>query len=360
MNRLGALRRFPRSVWISLCFPILACAKEESPAPQLRPLMRIQTPSLKKKSAVLKVEPLTPELRAKGFSECNPYDPLGLGPYAPFARLPLGKILIPQKGGHTSDMGYDVLIHFNGADAVRKLLVQTAGGMVLVLVDKGTGGGRPYGRALGSARVFPQLRASIEKALQGHSASNSAHIRKLAVSSWSAGTAAIGKLLAQNQPGIDAIVILDGLHGAWKQGKRRVQQLASLDERFLEKEIAFARRAKRGEVIFVLTHSAVDPVTFPATSTTAHLLLSELGGLQETLSHDGSKFQQLTRFDEKGLHVWGYAGNDQPAHCAQLFVMPRIVREVLESSWQTPAMDRSVSPTPHPDWKYRKTRKGRR
>ena len=32
---------------------------------------------------LLKLEPLTPALRQKGFHECNPHDPLGLGPYAP-------------------------------------------------------------------------------------------------------------------------------------------------------------------------------------------------------------------------------------------------------------------------------------
>ncbi|MBI3204460.1 MAG: hypothetical protein HYZ29_23185 [Myxococcales bacterium] len=72
------------------------------------------------------IAPLTPELRAKGFTECNPHDPLGLGPYAPFRPVPFGKILIPKKGGHTPDMGFDVVIHFHGADAVRKYLVQSA------------------------------------------------------------------------------------------------------------------------------------------------------------------------------------------------------------------------------------------
>ncbi len=303
---------------------------------------------------VLRVEPLTPELRAKGFDECNPHDPLGLGPYSPFGFLPLGRILIPQKGGHTDDMGYDVLVHFNGADAVRKLLVQSARGVVLVLVDKGVGGGRAYSRALGSELVFPALREAIEKALKEHSGSDKAHIRHLAVSSWSAGAVAVDKILLQHQPNIDAVIILDGLHGAWKQGAKHLQTPDSLDARFIPRDIELADRARRGETIFVLTHSSVDPYTFPSTTATAQLLLRELGLQEEKLDPKGDPFGQISHLDVKGLHVWGFHGNEEKAHCAQLFQMPRIVGEILEPAWKTPAMDRSVPPTPHPDWAHRK------
>ncbi|HMR74969.1 MAG TPA: hypothetical protein PKD61_07655 [Polyangiaceae bacterium] len=333
---------------------VTGCAQEPSFDGKLSHLSLPSVPSVTAPPAKLRVAPLTEALRAKGFSECNPHDPLGLGPYAPFIRLPLGQMLVPQKGGHTKDMGYDVLVHFNGADPVRKLLVQTAGGMVLVLVDKGIGGGGPYARALGSKLVFPLLRESITKALQRHSGRETAHIRRLAISAWSAGTAAVSKILSQGHEGIDAVVILDGLHGAWKQGAKRAQQPSSLDARFLTHEIAFAKRAQAGSGIFVLTHSSVDPFVFPATGTTAAQLLEELGVRARPLSPKETPFAQISSADEGGLHVWGFSGKDKEAHCAQLFVMPRIVNDVLETAWGTPKMDRSVPPTPHPDWKYRK------
>lgn len=331
----------------------LGCSRARADAPALGHLALPEVPELAARAPELAVAPLTPELRAKGFNECNPHDPLGLGPYAPFVRLPLGRMLIPQKGGHTPDLGYDVLIHFHGADPVRKLLVQTARGVVLVLVDKGVGGG-PYARALGSAQVFPLLRGAIEKALRRHAGDESAHIRHLAVSSWSAGYAAIGKILEQRHGGIDAVIILDGLHGAWKQGARRAQEPSSLDARFIQREIELARRARRGETVFVLTHSRVDPHAFPATSTTAALLLGELGIEPAPLEPAGDPFGQLSAVDEKGLHVWGFGGNEKMGHCAQLLQMPRIVTELLERAWRTPAMDRSVPPTPLYPWKRKK------
>jgi len=300
------------------------------------------------------VAPLTPELRAKGLSECDPYDPLGLGPYAPFRPLPIGKLLVPQKGGHTPDMGYDVLIHFHGADAVRKYLVQTARGVTLVLVDKGLGGGGPYTKAFGSKAAFPFLLRSIEKGLRAQSGSEQAHIRHLAVSAWSAGTEGVRKLLEQEQEGIDAVIILDGLHGAWKQGTPRVQEPSSLDARFIRRELTLAERARRGQTLFVLTYSRVDPNVFPSTGATARQLLEELGATPRTMDPGSDRFGQLSSFDEQGLHVWGFGGNEEMAHCAQLALMPRIVGDILEPAWQTPPMDRSVPPTPHPNWAFRK------
>lgn len=336
----------PGAAIIVAMLALTGCKRGETPRFERR--ITRAAPITSAAATVRRVEPLTEELRAKGFDECNPHDPLGFGPYAPWRRLSLGRILIPQKGGHTPDMGYDVLVHFNGGDAVRKLLVQTAGGVALVLVDKADG--RGYSRALGTPQMFPLLRRSIEKALRAHSKDERAHVRHLAVSAWSAGTAAVTKLLSQDQEGIDAVVILDGLHGAWKFGAKREQKTESLDVRFHDHELAFARRALKGETHFVLTHTAVDPVTFPATGTTAALLLEALKLTPRPIDAGAEPFGQVYAVDEKGLHVWGFRGKNEKAHCAQLALMPRIVTEVLEASWQTPAMDRSVPMTPMQPW----------
>jgi hypothetical protein len=298
---------------------------------------------------------LTEALRAKGFDECNPYCPLGLGPYAPFQRVALGKIMIPQKGGHTADMGYDVVIHFHGGDAARKYLVQAARGVVLVTVDKGVGGG-PYARALGSADVYPLLLKSIEKALQRHSGKENAHIRHLALSAWSAGTTAIGKILSQGHGGFDAVIVLDGLHGVYKLGARRGPGPDALDARAIEREIELARRAQRGELTFVLTHSRVDPYVYPSTGSTAELLVRELGLKAKSLAPRGDPFGQTSALDAGKLHVWGFSGNEKLAHCSQLAQLPRVVTELLEPAWGTPAMDRSVPPTPLHIWQRRAKR----
>ena len=68
----------------------------------------------------LEAKPITRELRQRGYHECYPPDPMGLGPYAPMRNLSTGHVYVPQRGGHTEDMGFDVLVHFHGLDPIRK------------------------------------------------------------------------------------------------------------------------------------------------------------------------------------------------------------------------------------------------
>jgi hypothetical protein len=289
---------------------------------------------------------LTEEQRKKGLDECNAADPLGLGPYAPIVKTRFGKLMIPQKGGHTPDMGFDVIVHFNGAEAARKILTQVAKGVVVLLIDRLNGG--QYANATSSKDILLVMRRAIESALQKFTNNDKAHIRHLGVSAWSAGTQAIGKLLSHDPEGIDAIVIMDGLHGAWKLFAPREQKTTSLDPRFVEHEIAFMKRAQKGELLFVLTHSHINPGVYPSTFATADSILQELSLVRRQVDPGSDPYGQTSTVDVKGLHVWGYKGNDVKAHCTQLMHLARIVTEVIEPAWETPAMDRSVPPTPLP------------
>jgi hypothetical protein len=290
------------------------------------------------------IPPLTEEQRKKGLDECNLADPLGLGPYAPIVRTRFGKLMIPQKGGHTADMGFDVLVHFNGAEAARRLLTQVAKGVVVLLVDRLNGG--QYANAMSSKDSLPVMRKGIEAALKSFTKNQKAHIRRFGISAWSAGTQAIDKLLGQEPEGLDAIVIMDGLHGAWKLFAPREQKTGSLDPRFVEHEIAYMKRAQKGELTFVLTHSRINPGTYPSTYATADSILEQLSLVRTPVDPGSDPYGQTSTVDEKGLHVWGYKGNDVKAHCVQLTHLARIVSEVIEPAWQTPPMDRSVPPTP--------------
>ena len=261
-------------------------------------------------------------------------------------QLPLGKMLIPDKGGHTPDMGYDVLLHFNGAESVRRLLVQVSKGLVLVLVDKANGGA--YARAVASKDIVSVVKKSIERALRKHAGDDRAHIRHFAISAWSAGTIAVDKILSRNPEGVDAFVIMDGLHGAWRERAPREQKSSSLDARFVAPEIELAKRAQRGETLFVITHSHINPGLYPSTFATADSILDELGLKPLRVDPGSDPYGQTSAVDVKGLHVWGYRGNDVKAHCTQLSRIARIVTELIEPAWNTPAMDRTGPPRPLP------------
>jgi hypothetical protein len=296
----------------------------------------------------LQPEPLTPELRRKGFSECNPHDPVGLGPYRPMQNLCVGQIAIPQRGGHTADFGYDVVVHFHGQSPVRKTLAQVARGVVFVGVDKGLGSGS-YSTPFQNPDLFPKLQQCIEGALRRTSGDPHAHVRHLALSAWSAGYGAVNEILKRYADRIDAVVLLDGLHAAWNpRHPRHDKSLHAVTAGPIQPTFDFARRALAGEKIFIFTHSRVDPIDYPSTTQTADLLLSELGLVRQPTPDDGSPFAQVAGVDQKGFHLWSVRGSDEMAHCAHIALVARAVRDVLEEAWQTPPMDRTVPRTPAP------------
>ncbi len=313
-------------------------------------LTAIEPPSLAEPQGArerLEAAPLTPELRRKGHHECYPHDPIGLGPYAPYRNLILGRIAIPQQGGHTDDFGYDVVVHFHGHTAVRKTLVQVARGVAFVGIDKGLGSGR-YSGPFKNPQLFPQLRASIEKALRRHSGDERAHIRHLALSAWSAGYGAVNEILKLHADEVDGVILLDGLHAAWSREYRRHDgSIQSLSARNITPTFDFARRALDGEKIFIWTHSRVTP-RYPSTAQTANLLLDELGLVRARVDDDPGDYGQDGAVDAQGLHVWSFRGGDQRAHCAHIAHIARAVRDILEEEWDTPPMDRNVPPTPAP------------
>ena len=301
------------------------------------------------KLPVLKAEQLTSALRSKGYHECNPYDPIGLGPYDAYRNVRVrGRMLIPQVGGYTKDKGFDVLIHFHGHEPVRKTLVQVTRGISFVGIDLGTLSG-PYMKAFQTPGTFSVLKESIEQALRDKTGDERAHIRHLGLSAWSAGYGAVNEILKESDPGVDGVVLLDGLHAGYDPsvgaapGHDRPLSAANISP-ILE----FARKAKRGEKIFIFTHSHVDPVTYPSTTKTADLMLEELGLKRHAVELSNAPFPLTGRADKNGFHLWSYKGGDTKAHCQHIQFIAPAVRDILEPRWDTPPMDRNVPFTKAP------------
>lgn len=297
--------------------------------------------------SVLTAQALTPELRHRGYNECNPYDFVGLGPYAPYRKLRVGRIAIPQKGGHTKDFGYDVVVHFHGQTAMRMTLAQVARGVAFVGIDLGIASGA-YSDAFAAPEAWPQLKRSIESALRAQSGDSRAHIRHVALTAWSAGYGAINEILKHDKDGIDAVVLLDGLHAAWDPTHANRATGADVTAGPIAPTLEFAKLALKGQKIFVFSHSEVDPVTYPSTRLTADMFLRELGLKRHNVSSGSDQFGLYGTVDTRGVHIWSYRGGDKPAHCTHLAHIDRAVRDILEPAWHTPAMDRNVPMTPAP------------
>lgn len=283
---------------------------------------------------------LTPALRARGYNACMMPDP-GFGPYSRWINVSTGQMIVPERGGHTSDFGYDVVVHFHGHEAVRHSFAQVARGAVLVGIDMGIGSG-PYEDAFDGPDRWLELVKSVTRGLVRHSGDPRAHIRHLALSSWSAGYGAVTKILRRFSSSIDAVVLLDSLHSSYTSvppgDPHAIHGVWGLP---IEPVVKFAERAMRGDGILFLSHSQVVPPGYASTTEVADFLLGDVAGVRvpmQGVSPLGAEL--LSGYDHAGLHVRGYRGGNEAAHCAHTELLAEAVREYLEPAWGTPAAER--------------------
>lgn len=257
----------------------------------------------------------------------------GFGDYERWRPLPVGKLLVPPARAIGADGAYDLLVHFHGAEPVRKIMAPRGLGLVIAGVDLGT---RPsdYARALEGGQWDVLLQA-IDLEIERATGRSHARARRLVLSSWSAGSGAIGKIVERGSGGFDALILLDSLHGSYLPGQ------TSLMPGQLAPYVALASAAARGAPLFFLTHTDVPTRGYASTREVAAFLLRELGAspvavisrgepsapLRPGIEALGEDLRLTQMYDGGSLYVRGYAGADAGARCAQLRLLPGIVAE---------------------------------
>ncbi|WP_437737970.1 hypothetical protein [Sorangium sp. So ce1335] len=255
----------------------------------------------------------------------------GFGVYERWHPLPLGRLLVPPARAIRADGGYDLLVHFHGAEPVRKQLAPRDLGLVIAGVDLGTRSSE-YARAL-EGGGWDALLQAIDREVASAAGVAGARARRLALSSWSAGSGAIGRIIERGSSHVDALILLDSLYGAYMPGQ------TSLVPGQLAPYVALAGAAARGAPLFYLTHTETPTRGYASTSEVATFLLDEIGAspIAVTASGDGAPSGgadeagdalRLTRmYDGGSLYVRGYAGAGPGGHCAQLRLLPAILAE---------------------------------
>ena len=269
--------------------------------------------------------------RRGGVNPCMTPDP-GWGKYDPWIGVSTGQMIAPHKGGVTKSGAFDLIVHFHGHEPIRKEFVKTANGTVLVGIDLGIGSGA-YQSAFSNPSLFPNLIASVEAVMSKRSG-KAAHVRKLALSSWSAGYGAIEQILRQPAgKKVDALVLLDSLHVGYADDSQKSYKVAQI-EPFIE----FARSATARKKLMFMSHSSIVPPGYASTTETASFVISQLRGkLKKAERQDVLGLDMIDRFDRGNLHVRGYTGDDKPDHCAHIGLMADVVRRHLEPRWKTPS-----------------------
>lgn len=251
----------------------------------------------------------------------------GFGAYGAWRPLPFGKALIPPAGAIGAGGEYDLLVHFHGAEPVRREVAPLDLGLVIAAVDAGTRSSE-YARAL-RPEAWEALLASVDRAVSEATGIAAARARHLAVSSWSAGSGAVAQILSR--PGaaeapdgrrLDALILLDSLYGGYAPGRHELLpgQLGPY--------VSLAESAARGSPLFFLTHTAVPTNGYASTAETASFLLRQVGASAIPVTPaEGSAAPLVRMYDGGSLFVRGYGGGTREDHCAQLRLLPGILTE---------------------------------
>jgi hypothetical protein len=275
-----------------------------------------------------------------------------------------GGVLFTPSSFAPAGSAYDLLLHFHGNTQVVRESAEVAGlNAAVAVVNLGIGSG-PYQDAYAAPGIYEALLEEIDRALAQRGVP-SPRLRRVALSSWSAGYGAIGRILdlRRGSDPLDAILVLDGIHTSWVGGEREVDASGRINL-FADPGALnpiplapFARAAKlaaAGALLFSITHSEIDPIAYPGTDLTAGYLIETAAGgpvartpERETPPHlnlrsaEGAVAKRLEKrmiptgeARIRGLHVRGFRGNTPEHHMAHLLQMGATVLPELVARWQ--------------------------
>ncbi|HET7706387.1 MAG TPA: hypothetical protein VFM36_09900 [Thermoanaerobaculia bacterium] len=216
----------------------------------------------------------------------------------------------------------DIVIHFHGASWLpMQAAEETERPLVIASVNLGAGS-RRYSIPFEDPAAFVRLRERI--------ASEVPKADKVYLTGFSAGYGAIREILRQRPDEIDGVLLLDGLHAGYVPDGKPLADGGTIDAQAMEPFFRYAERAVRGETRFVVTHSEIFPGTFVSTTETADYLIQALKLRRTPLLEWGPLgMQQLSKVEEGGLTILGFAGNTAPDHIDHLHAYQHFLKLLI-------------------------------
>ena len=282
--------------------------------------------------APAKAAPVTPELLAPTVS------------YGSWRGLTAGcSYLAPEGAGATAQGEVDVVVHFHAGQMVEREIKDSAGGAVFVSCGYGIGSG-PYADAFADPNRFGQMLKMLVGSLERGSNRSGLSIRHLGLASWSAGFAAIGRIIGLERyyGMVDSVVLNDSLHAGYTPGpkgleKRPLQGEARVDLAMLKGFVRFAKDAAAGTKTMVMTHSGIVPPDYASSTEATRALLTSLGvGTEEDSSTNERGMHATYRADRGNLHVQGFRGAGPRDHFDHLHLLGEALRTWVLPAWRGP------------------------
>ncbi len=260
--------------------------------------------------------------------------------------IPGGILVLPSTFQPAADGTYDLLVHFHGNTAVVRESAEVAGlNAAVAIVNLGIGSA-PYEEYYNVGGTYEELLAAVDEGVRLRGVKN-ASLGRVALSAWSAGYGAVSSIMVARKGGehLDAVLILDGIHGSLDDGKLNALQMRPFTR--------VAERAAKGELYFGITHSEIDPIAYAGTSVTADYMIAaadterapldperdapaylSLESMKGAVSKQREKKMEPTSEARIGtFHVIGYKGETKEHHMAHLFQMGATLLPELVARW---------------------------
>lgn len=245
---------------------------------------------------------------------------------------PGSRVISLTAGCRAAAQPYDLLIHFHGAPPVLESAFEKSGiDGVLVIYNWGIGSGA-YEDAFGAPGSFNQIVTSITNGVR-ELCPHAAAPKRIGLSAWSAGYGAVWRILDRENDAarIDSVLLSDGLHAGFvgNERERHVNpaQMAAFE--------LFADQAVTDKRLFAITHSTIATPYASTTETSQYLLDAEgVPRIQMNIPGPRPDMDLTSRADRGSFHVRGFAGQDKPAHCNQLYAFGDLLLPYLKERWR--------------------------
>jgi hypothetical protein len=243
-------------------------------------------------------------------------------------------LYIPNKNVLQHQKQITLAFHFHTAVpyAIREYMERGAQ-HPLVIFNSGSGS-QAYKVPFENTTFFAQLQQQALVECINAGADQDAEIAEIEISSFSAGYGAVREIL--KTPAyvrkITSVILTDSMYAGYAD-----QELGIPVQENIQPFVDFARLANNGTKTFLITYSKVFPETYASTEECAAAIVQQMGGElvtaenQQILETNGNlSYPMIARYDHKGLHVWGFAGDDANAHVAHVHSLAELWQKMEE------------------------------
>ena len=264
--------------------------------------------------------------------------------------LSFGTYLAPKADFVASDGGVDVVFHFHAGQMAERQMKESGLNAVFVSCGYGIGSGA-YADALANPARFGRMLDELVKNLESQTGKTGLHVRHLALASWSAGFAAVSKILAVDRyyAMVDTVILNDSLHSQYKDPnpKTAAQGADRVDLKMMRAFLRFAKDAAAGKKTMAITHSSIVPPDYASSSEATQALLTAIE-VPSTVVDPGSPGSAATqvaspswramtlikRADSGNLHVRGFRGRGPKDHFEHLYLIGEVLRSWVAPRWK--------------------------